>query len=81
MRIYTTLERAFVTVIGALMLWSAPHWASDGLSLWRSKTPNAVAFSFLAALLVLIGSILLYVGIRGRAPRWADRFSVPRQPM
>jgi len=79
MRIYTTLERAFVSVLGALMLWSAPHWAGDGLSLWRSDASNAVVFLLLATLMVLIASMLIYVGVRGRAPRWTDRFSIPRQ--
>ena len=79
MRIYTTLERAFVSVLGALMLWSAAHWAGDGVSLWRSDASNAVGFVLLAALLVLIASMLIYVGVRGRAPRWTDRFSIPRQ--
>ena len=81
MRIYTTLERAFVSVIGVLMFWSAPHWASDGLSLRRFNASDAIAFLLFAALLVLIGSMLIYVGVRGRAPRWTDRFSVPRQRM
>jgi hypothetical protein len=81
MRIYTSIERAFVSVIAALMLWSAPHWATDGLSLWRSKGPNAVEFLLLAALQVLIASILIYVGVLGREPRWAQRFSVPRKRM
>ena len=78
MRIYTTLERAFITVIGTLMLWSAPHWASDGLALLRSNASNAVGFLLLAAMMLLIAGMLLYVGVRGRAPRWTDRFSVPR---
>ena len=81
MRIYTTLERALFCGIGALMLWSAPHWAADGLSLWRSNASNAVGFVLLAALMVLIAGMLIYVGVRGRAPRWTDRVSVPRQHM
>jgi hypothetical protein len=81
MRIYTTFERAFVSVIGAVMIWSAPHWAGDGLSLWRSNGSKAIEFLLLAALLVLIASILIYVGVLGREPRWAERFSVPRRRM
>jgi hypothetical protein len=79
MRIYTTLERVFVGVIGGLMLWSAPHWAADGLALWRSKAANGMEFLLLAALQVLIAGILIYVGVLGREPRWAMRFRVPRE--
>ena len=37
-----------------------------------------IGFWLLAAIMVLVASMLLYVGVRGRAPGWADRFSVPR---
>jgi hypothetical protein len=81
MRIYTRFERAFVSVIGALMLWSAPHWAADGLHLYPADGSRGAQFMILAALMVLIASMLLYVGVRGRAPRWTERFSLPRKRM
>ena len=79
MRIFTIFERAFLSLIGALMLWSAPHWATDGLQRGRSHEPGAIGFMSLAAGMVLVASLFLFVGVRGRGPRWADRFSLPRK--
>jgi fumarate reductase subunit D len=78
MRIYTIFERAFVSLIGALMLWSASHWVTDGLQLWRSHEPGAIGFMSLAVGMVLVASLFLFVGVRGRGPRWANRSSLTR---
>jgi hypothetical protein len=78
MRTYSMIARALVGVLAALFLWSAPHYAGDAQSLWRSGT-KGVGFSVAAGVLqLLIAAIFLFVAVRGTAPRWMDRFNVPR---
>jgi hypothetical protein len=70
-------KRVFFAVIGALMLWSAPHWASDGLALRRAGAPGVGGYVTVVAALVLTGSVFLYLGVSGRLPVWASGPVVP----
>ena len=80
MPIYIATQRAFLGVVGALMLWSAPHWVADGLQLRRSNAAGALGFVALAASMVLAASILIHIGVRGRVPRWIDRGAPRARP-
>jgi hypothetical protein len=66
------VQRVLLVMIGAGMLWSAPHWAALGLDLRHSGAPGAADYLAVTALQLILASFCLYVGVRGRAPRWAD---------
>ena len=73
MRKYTKLERAFLGMAGVYVLFVSPNALADGVMVLRDSGPGASFLLATALCLVLVGSIFLYMAVRGYAPKWRTR--------
>jgi hypothetical protein len=73
MRKLTKLERAFLGMAAAYVLFVSPSALEDSFMVFRESGAGSVVHLATALGLVLIGFLFLYMAVRGRTPRWRIR--------
>ena len=73
MRTYTKVERTFLGMAGVYVLFVSPNAFADGVMVLRDSGPGASVLLATALCLVLVGSLFLFMAVRGHAPQWRTR--------
>ena len=73
MRKRRPVERLFLGMAGAYVVFVSPRALADAIMVLRESGFGGFVHLAIALCLILVGFLFLYMAVRGRAPNWPMR--------